>query len=606
MKTLIQSKFIAALVGAALMLYAQVSAAPFAQPNWAAAATSQYVPGEVLVKFKPAAVALVRTASVAALGHTILAHLEQPGWTHVKLAAGQSVTEALVAYQNDPNVEYAQPNYIYHTAAVPSDPQYAQLWAFKNTGQTVGTFPPNIGTAGDDMNIERAWDHITDCSSVVVAVVDSGVNYTQEDLAANMWNGGSSFPNHGKDFVDNDLDPMDLNGHGTHVAGIIGAAGNNAKGTTGVCWMASIMAVRVLNAMGSGTTANITQGINFAVTYGAKVINMSLGSGGAFDQIFSDAITTARNSDVVVVVSAGNSTSDNDVTAHYPCNFTQLNLVCVAALDQNYALASFSNWGATSVDVGAPGTNILSTWAGAEGTIADNFNTTGVLNWTTSGGGWTYGQRTVSGTLFDFLLDPGTFPSGAYVNNADNRVYKTFNLSGFNAATLNFRMQLAIPLGDSLNLNYRNSGGDPFAGGIQLNGGSGSTGGFIAPFSFDLSPCISVACSVGFQLVSDATSAPAGSGAGILRFSIDTLTINTSSYNTISGTSMATPEVAGLAMMLRAYNPQYTYADTVGAIKNGGRSVAALAGKTTTGKAVDVMSSLAYINPPTGLMATVQ
>src|SRR6267378_2193429 len=266
MKALFHSNFIAALVGAALMLYAQVSAAPFSQPSWAVAATSPYVPGEVLVKFKPAAIAQERTASVAALGHTVLAHMERPAWTHVKLAAGQSVTEALAAYQNEPNVEAVQPNYIYHAAAVPTDTQYAQLWAVKNTGQTIttGTYSPTNGTVGDDMNVEPAWSHITDCSGVVVAVVDSGVNYTQEDLAANMWHGGSSFPNHGKDFVDNDLDPMDLDGHGTHVAGIIGAAGNNGRGTTGVCWRANIMAVRVLDAAGSGSDATIIKGIDFA------------------------------------------------------------------------------------------------------------------------------------------------------------------------------------------------------------------------------------------------------------------------------------------------------------------------------------------------------
>jgi subtilisin family serine protease len=225
--------------------------------------------------------------------------------------------------------------------------------------------------------------------------------------------------------------------------------GNNGTGTTGVCQKASIMAVRVLDATGSGTTATATQGIDFAVTNGARVINMSFIGGGSPDTLFSNAIANAQNSDVVVVVVAGNETNENDAAggARYPCNFTQPNLVCVAALDQNYALANFSNWGATSVDVGAPGTNILSTWAGA------------------------------------------------------------------------------------------------------------------------------------------------GS--------------NNSSYNTIDGTSMASPEVAGLATMLRAFNPQYTFVDTVGAIKNGGRSVPALAGKTTTGKAVDVMSSLAFINPPTGLTATV-
>src|SRR2546426_416655 len=130
MKTPSRSLTIAALVGVVLTLYAQVSAAPLVSPALTGWATSQYVPGEVLVKFKAAAVALVRTASVATLGHTVLTHMERAGWTHVKLAAGQSVTEALAAYRDDPNVEAVQPNYIYHAAAVPIDTQYAQLWAF--------------------------------------------------------------------------------------------------------------------------------------------------------------------------------------------------------------------------------------------------------------------------------------------------------------------------------------------------------------------------------------------------------------------------------------------------------------------------------------------
>jgi len=447
---------LAALVGAALTLYAQVAAAPSAPPAPAGAAASQYVPGEVLVKFKPTAGTQERMAAMAARGHSVVASLNRPAWAQVKFGAGQTMETALTAYRNDPNVEYVQPNYLYHAAAIPNDSQYDQLWAFKNTGQivTTGTLPPNPGTAGDDMNIEPAWDRITDCSSVAVALLDSGVNYAHEDLAASMWNGGSSFPNHGHDFVDNDDDPMDPNGHGTHLAGVIGAVGNNGTGTVGVCHKASIMAVRVLDPAGNVDTATVLQGISFAVTNGAKVINMSFVGGGTFDPLFSDAITNAQNSDVVMVVVAGNgpigNANDNDAAggARYPCNFTQPNLVCVAALDQNYALASFSNWGATSVDVGAPGTNIRSTWVGA---------------------------------------------------------------------------------------------------------GSNNTG-----------------------------------------------------YHTDSGTSMASPGVAGLAAMLRAFNPLYTFADTVGAIRNGGRSVPALAGMTTTGKAVDAMSSLAYINPPTGLTATVR
>ena len=354
---------------------------------------------------------------MAAQGHSVFAGLNQPGWAQVKVGTGQTVEAALAAYQNDPNVEYVQPNYLYHTTATPNDPQYGQLWAFKNTGQTVlrhRTYTTNNpGTTGDDMNIEKAWDHITDCSSVVVAVVDTGVNYNQQDLAGNMWNGGATYPNHGYNFVDNNNDPMDLNGHGTHVAGIIGAVGNNATGTTGVCWKASIMAVRALDATGSGTTANIIQGINFAVTNGAKVINMSLGGGGAFDRLFSDAIADAQNADVVVVVAAGNDGANNDsgTTPTYPCNFTQPNLVCVAALDQSYALASFSNYGSTSVDVGAPGTNILSTWAGTKTVITDNFST-GWTKTSTTSGGWTTGTLSVGGVPTPFLVNPANYPAG--------------------------------------------------------------------------------------------------------------------------------------------------------------------------------------------------
>ena len=595
-----------AILSAVVGLPRSVAAAALASTGSKASSLNSFVKGEVLVKFNPRYQAQDRANTIAALGNSPLASLNQ-GWVRVGITPGQSVQQAVAAYRNQAGVVSAQPNYIYHTLAVPNDPQYGQLWAFDNVGQTITsgtTYPPNPGTPGDDIDIQNAWDHITDCSSVVVAVVDSGVNYNQEDLAASMWNGGASYPNHGWDFVDGDNDPMDGHGHGTHVAGIIGAAGNNSLGVAGVCWKASIMAVRAFDATGSGTTANIIQGIDFAVSHGAKVINMSSGAAVPFDQAFSDAITNAQASDVVVVVAAGNSATDNDGgTAEYPCNFTQPNLICVAALDQNYALAFFSNWGATSVDVGAPGQNIVSTYAGTKTTITDNFNTGGKLDWTTSGGGWAYKQVLYGGSPVDALVDPATFPSGTYADSADNRVYKAFDLNGADSAALTFTLQAAVLPGDALNINYSAAGGDPFAGGAQVIGGSVDTGGVGVPFSFDISPCISATCTLGFQLQTDASGT--AQGAGIVHFSIDTLTLNNTTYQSETGTSMAAPEVSGLVAMLRAYNPQFTFADVVTAVESGGRPVTALAGKTTTGNAIDVMSSLAHINAPTGLAATV-
>jgi subtilisin family serine protease len=604
------------ILGLVLLLPHEMTASPALVPA-GASAREPFVPGEVLVKFRPSVLSQGRYATVSAHGHSIVTDQLHPNWAHVRLPVGQSVTEAIAAYRSDSSVEYVQPNYIYRIAVAPNDPQYGQLWAFKNAGQTITnglTQPPssplgyatnNPGTASDDMHIEKAWDHITDCSSVAVALVDSGVNYNQEDLSSNMWNGGATFPKHGYNYVDNTTDPMDLNGHGTHVAGIIGAVGNNAKGTTGVCWKASIMAVRVMDAIGRGTTANIIQGINFAVAHSAKVINMSLGGGGSFDQLFSDSITNAQNADVVVVVAAGNDGKDNDsgTAPAYPCNFPQPNLICVAALDQGFQLATFSNYGSISVDVGAPGTNILSTWAGTVGVTTDGL-TAGWTGSTTTTGGWAY--ATFGSASTPFLIDPSNYPSGLYNKNTDDRVYKAFNVSGVDVALLRFEAAVNVVSGDHFRIGYASTAADPFGGGGVVVGDATNIATYpnLVFSAYDISACNSTSCTIGFQLRS--STATTDKGLAITDFRVETLALNSTSYNTIDGTSMATPEVAGLATMLRAYNAQYTSADTVNAIKRAGRSITALSGKTTSGNAIDVMASLAYINSPVGLTAAVQ
>lgn len=566
-----------------------------------------FVPGEVLVRFKAAVSPASRQGALAALGHGLLAPLGAGGWIRVQTAPGQSVAEAVAAYAENPDVEYAQPNFVYRATVAPNDPLYSFLWGLENTGQSVAgaplepgsqLFPPNAGTAGDDMRLEHAWGAITDCSSVVVAVVDTGVNYLHQDLAGNMWNGGAANPNHGKNFADavagGDDATMDRNGHGTHVAGTIGAVGNNGLGTTGVCWKATLMAVRVLDAAGSGTTAAIIQGIDFAVANGARVINMSLGGGG-FDAAFDDAIVAAQAADVVVVVAAGNDGVNNDVSGNavYPCNFAEPNLVCVAALDQNYQLASFSNWGATSVDLGAPGTNVVSTWPGP--TVVDAL-TSGWSFSSTTGGGWQY-FTTSSGlkTLLDGSL------SGTYHNNTDDRVWKTFAVPGV-AATLHFDVVVDLASGDGVSVAWASTAADPFTSGTSLGSIDGpiSTWPAFAPALADVSGCLGPTCTIGFQLLSNAAS-QTSHGAGVAIFTIATAAAGSATYTVESGTSMASPAVAGLAAMLRAYNPSFTYADVVAALKGGGRSLSALFGMTTTGKAADAMGSLAFIQPPTGL-----
>lgn len=605
-----KTKFAVFLTGLGLML-AQTSS--FAGGGWTTVTGGQYVQDQILVKFKPGVTAMARAQLAYSNGIQSMQALNtQSDLVVGQLALGQTVAQAVSAYANDPNVAYVQPNYIYHTTAVPTDPQYGQLWAAKNTGQTIsaGTYAPATGTAGKDMNLESAWNVQTDCSSVVVAVVDSGVNYNSTDLAANMWTGNAL---HGQNFSSDvatgvGSDPMDRNGHGTHVAGIIGAAANNGIAGVGVCWKASIMAVRVMNAVGSGTTASITAGVNYAVANGAKVINMSLG-GTAFDQAFSDAITNAQANNVLVVVAAGNEANNNDVTsARYPCNFTQANLICVAALDQNYALASFSNWGNTSVDVGAPGTNIYSTWAGTNAVITD-FTNGGAApaGWTGSsttvgtGGGW---GAFAGGWMAVPAVSWGT---ALYNANTDDRAYKSFNLAGVNVALFEVATGINVKNGDFFNVNYKSGGGDPFVGGVNFGSFTNQHDGVLFATSsgqVDISPCISATCSIGFQLTS-ALASVRDNGVQMTNFKISTLTLNSTSYNTINGTSMATPEVVGVAALVWAHNPLYTYADVARAIKNGGAAAASLSGKTTTGKSVDAMGALSYINQPTGVSVVV-
>jgi subtilisin family serine protease len=620
----------AALLAALLTLSAGPAAAALSIPRLPGAAET--VPGELIVKFKPTVAATDRAASLAATGHTAistLGDLGAEGWTHVRVAPGQTDAQAMVAYAGDPRVELVQPNFIYRASAVPNDEGYPLQWGWKNTAQNLtgvptqpsgGTTPwttGNPGTAGSDMNLEKAWDKITDCSSVVVAVVDTGVNYNHADLAANMWTGNAQ---HGQNFSDDVVgtDPMDLAGHGTHVAGTIGAVGNNAVGpntggVTGVCWKATIMAVRVLGADGSGSSAGIIQGINFAVNNGAKVINMSLGGnlplGTSPDAAYAAAITAAQTADVVVVVAAGNDGHDNEAHPGFPCNFTNPNVLCVAALDQSFGLASFSNFGSTSVDVGAPGTNIVSTWNGPVADVALD-------------AGWNFSPATTSGGMgyhvfsgpngpFNAITGPGDFGTVTYNNNITADAYITYTMSSsISRVVLKFEGAWDLGAGDVFNIAAHTGSANPFPAGIVANAAGGKNQNWNAfdPFAFDITTCLPATCTFGFELKSDGIAeTPLHLGVAVIGVSLATATSPGNSYNTENGTSMATPAVAGLATMLRAWHgPAFTAADVIGAIKGGGRATASLTGKTTSGRAADAMGALAFINPPSGVTATVR
>ena len=282
-------------------------------------------------------------------------------------------------------VEYAEPNYILHADLTPNDPRFGELWGLQNTGQ------PILGVAGKpgaDISAVLAWDISTGSRSAVMTVVDTGIDYTHPDLAANVWSAPTAFTvsiggraitcpagSHGFNAITNVCDPRDDNNHGSHVSGTIGAVGNNSVGVVGVNWTASIMGSKFLDASGSGTTANAINAIEFAIQAKAafggatgaanvRVLSNSWGGGG-FSQALLDEINKSGANDMMFVAAAGNEAADNDVAPHYPSSYNAANVVAVAATDNNDALASFSNFGATSVHLGGPGVNVLSTIIGA-------------------------------------------------------------------------------------------------------------------------------------------------------------------------------------------------------------------------------------------------
>ncbi|MBI3621223.1 MAG: S8 family serine peptidase, partial [Nitrospirae bacterium] len=252
---------------------------------------------------------------------------------------GEDIEAVIAEYQKDPSVEYAEPNYLVHTTAIPNDPMFSQQWSLNNTGQ-VG------GIADADIDAPEAWNIETGNASVVIAIVDTGVDLTHPDLAGKIIQG--------YDFWNNDSDPQDDHGHGTHVAGIAAAMSNNNVGIAGVCWYCGILPVKVLDHQGSGNELSVTNGIVWATDNNADIINLSLGLG--FKSLaLADAVAYAHQQGVVVVAARGN---DASTELFYPASYPES--ISVAATDGNDALAYFSSYG-YDLETTAPGQFILST-----------------------------------------------------------------------------------------------------------------------------------------------------------------------------------------------------------------------------------------------------
>ena len=574
-----------------------------------------YVPGEILIKYKSSVSASSIEVSQSRLGTSTIKTFKYIGVRHVKLPVDLSVEDALKIYKNDPDVEYAEPNYYrYATATTPDDTSFGELWGLNNTGQSVnGT----SGTAGADIDAPEAWDIATGSSDIVIAVIDSGVAYNHEDLSANIWSNTGEIPDNGIDddgngyiddvrgwdFVNDDNNPMDSNDHGTHVAGTIAAKGNNATGITGVCWTAKIMPLRFLNAFGGGSVADEISAINYARANGAKIINASYGST-TYSQSEKDAISDASSAGILFVAAAGNGGDDqigddNDTTPEYPASYDLTNIISVAATDQDDARCSFSNYGAVSVDVGAPGENIYSAQPARQTVWSDNFYDGDISDWTTGGTLNTWGLSSSVSYSGSYSLTDSPGVGVDYQNSTDSWARApVLNLSSHSGAKLQFQIRGISESGyDGL---YVETSIDGSTWSMQ-NSYSGTTSGDWYSAIVDLGAYDGESTVyVRFRFYSDESNCYDG-------WYIDDVTVTAASssysgteYQYMPGTSMATPHVAGLAGLIWGNNSSLTMTEVKDIILN---SVDSKDYETTTGGRINAFNALPP-PAPSGLSAT--
>ena len=580
-----------------------VAAAPLAASPDAPVA----VAGELLVRVRAGATDASLQALASSLGASGYRELEAasllPAGQRIlllKAPKGVPATMASVAVRNA-DVLAASPNYqrTVTGAVLPDDPLFSQLWGLENSGQTGGT-------AGADVSAPEAWGVTTGSADVVVADIDTGVAYDHEDLAANMWRNPGEIPGNGLDddgngyvddvygidAVNHDADPYDDHGHGTHTSGTIAAAGDNAVGISGVSWTTRIMALKFLGANGGGNDDDAIECIDYAVheklDHGVNVvaINASWGGGG-YNQLLKDAIDAAGAAGIVFCAAAGNNYGrDNDATPFYPASYTSASLLSVAATDANDNLATFSNVGATSVDLGAPGTGILSTITGSSditpvGPFFDDVES-GPGAWTAEAP-WAITSEQALSPTHSWTDSPGGFYANGVTTALTTPVIDLSAVPGPDAFAFSARYDLEMGW-DFLFVSFSGDGGTTWVTQSSL---TGNTSGAWRTWYARIPAAMRTAqFRVRLQLSTDWSITRDGVYIDDVRF-VDIGAINR--YAAWNGTSMATPHVSGAVALAAAAFPSGTAAERVALILASVDPVPALSGKCASGGRLDLL-----------------
>ena len=527
-----------------------------------------YAEGEVLVKF--------RAGTTRGAAEVLAAEVEAGDVREFRLlsesrrrpylllrSARRSTPELLAALRDLPEVEAASPNYRRRLQRLPNDPKYKKLWGMAK------------------ISAPEAWERNVGSRDVVLAVIDTGVDYRHEDLAANMWrnpgeiagngvdddNNGFRDDVYGYDFAadssgGNDSDPMDIDSHGTHVAGTMAAVGNNGTGVCGIAWQVRVMALKAFRPNIYIYDSDCIEAVEYAVMmkrdHGVNLvaINASFGGGGE-NPLQEDAIAEAGDNGIAFVCAAGNDGTDNDADAFFPSGYDLPSIVAVAATDENDALASFSNYGANSVDLAAPGAGILSTVPTGKGQEA-----------------W---LRSNSDTLDANPLEYSGMTAAAGLNRKIYDCEQGKSASDFPAG-VSGNIAL-IERGDNTfekkALNAQNAGA---AGVVIYNNEAGNFSGTLGTQRAWV-PVISLSREDGLRLKARGVHAV-------------TLINRAANYGILDGTSMASPHVCGALGLLAAQFPGDDMTKRITRIYSGADRIAALEGKVRTGARLNLLRSL--------------
>jgi subtilisin family serine protease len=559
---------------------------------------------------------------------------ERTGNELVLMKSNGTTEQMILALKNHPQVTAISPNYRRNLDTVgtptPNDPRYSELWGLNNTGQTGGT-------SDADIDAPEAWQTTTGSSSVIVAVIDTGVCYDHPDLAANMWQnsaeagGTPGVDDDGNGYIDDiygidppgtagstpDTDPMDGYGHGTHCSGTIGAVGDNSTGITGVNWTVKIMALKMFDdAGGNGYDSNAIECIEYCIdqktNYSQNIVAINASWGGTgYNSLLKTAIENAGAAGIVFCAAAGNDGTDNDSTPHYPSTYTSSNIIAVMATNHTDGDGGM-NYGATSVDVGAPGVAILSTVpATVNPSIFYDDMEGGSGNWSTGGtnNSWAISSDNEFVTAYGGTANPTNFwsdsPGSTYLVNTDSylTVASDIDLSGYSVQRVGISFLAAWLL---------DAGFDNDHAYVEISNNSGSTWtqlgecvngyGYVhfwQSMEFEVPDAYKTAnFRFRFRLSSDATNSGYMNGWLIDEVAVGPY-LYTNAYASWNGTSMATPHVAGAIGLIAAQYPAETVSQRIDRILNNVDPLAALSGRCTTGGRLNVGSAMNDAGTPT-------